>query len=129
MRHNKGYTLTEFLIVIAIILILVAVFFGTSRDSGAHEINHSALTSYLTEIGADYRWGKNFHTLVIINRGTAEWGNVRDACTALTARDSTLSGMQLILQDGTNGTAELRWEGSGETRTLTNQLSTDIATC
>ena len=111
---TKGFTLIELLIVIAIIVILAVVLWGAvgPRKAGAHEINHSALISYLAEVGADYRWGKNSHTLIIINRGTAEWGNVRDACTALTARDGMLSGMQLILQDGTNGTAELRWDST-----------------
>ncbi len=124
---SKGFTLIELLIVVALAFVL----WGTvgPRKADAHEIDHSALNSYLAEIGADYRWGKDSHTLVIINRGTAEWGNVHDACTALTARDGTLSGMQLILQDGTSGTAELRWEDSGETRILTNLLSTDIAIC
>jgi prepilin-type N-terminal cleavage/methylation domain-containing protein len=128
---SKGFTLIEHLIVIAIIVILAFALWGAvgPRKAGAHEINHSTLISYLAEIGADYRWGKNSHTLIIINRGTAKWGNVRDACTALVARDSTLSGMQLILQDGTNGTAELHWEGSGETKVLNNLSSTDTAIC
>jgi hypothetical protein len=127
---SKGFTLPDVLLVIAIAALLFMLSAGIfQRVAGAHEINHSALTSYLAGIGADYRWGENSHTLIIINRGAAEWGSVRDACFALTAHDRTLSGMQLILQDGTSGTAEIWWEDFGDTRIFTNLLSTDTAIC
>lgn len=133
MQKHNGFTLIELLIVIAIIVILAFVAWGAvgPREAGAHEVapDHPALKTYLSEVDAVYKWGKDSHTLVIINRGTAEWASVGDACTALTERDPTLKGVQLILQDGKTGTAELRWEKSGERKVLTNMPSTDVAIC
>ena len=132
MRKSNGSALVA---ILTTVVILSMVAFGAyHRNAGAHEVrsNHPALRAYLSEIGADYRWGnyRDSHTLVIINRGTAAWTDADSACVALKERARGLEGMQLILQDGTSGTAELRWENTDEgAKVLTNMPSTDIITC
>ena len=147
MNRTKGFTLIELLIVVAIIVILVVTFAGLlkPRKAGAHELFPTELRTELTAKAVGYRWSPADHTLLIIDKGTADWADARAACAALSAIAPDVTPLTVTMSGvDTSGTASLTWEGGSEVRKgadvatenahgappkLTNLPTTDSVTC
>lgn len=103
MLHNKGFTLIELLIVVAIILILVAIFFGAvgPRKAGAQTFSSdSRMVLYLAEKEIPFLWASKSGHLTIFRKPADGPQFAVELCKFLKPMDERLT--RVTISDGSD---------------------------
>ena len=123
----KGFTLIELILVLAIIAILLAIFFGGDDANAAHK--PQTVPEYLNSMDVHFMHSRrgDSSSLTIFDNGNAKWETAAEACDVLKNLDSSLSRVTLSTASDTNAESELVW--NADHTELSNLTGRDEATC